>query len=94
MKQHYEPFLDSYDLANLSQREFYCKTMVQGQVRDPLSLRARYIKDIAINPAYIESIYSASRAKYCRTKLQAKKIVEKEQGEVVAKLEKFSEPLI
>ena len=60
MKQHFDPFLDSYDLANLNMREFYCKTMVQGQVKDPFSLRSVYTPDVDIT---ISSVYVMHREK-------------------------------
>jgi hypothetical protein len=29
MAKHFDPFLSAYDLANLNQREFYCKLLVK-----------------------------------------------------------------
>ena len=94
MKQHFDPFLDGYDLANLNMREFYCKTMVQGQVKDPFSLRSTYTPDADIDRDYIARIRDVSRAKYCRTLAEAKTVVQIEQKEVLEKIETFAEPLI
>lgn len=94
MKQHFEPYLDAYDLANLSQRSFYCKTMVRGQVKDPFSLKSLYIPDVKLEKDFLEKLYEISRSKYSRSLLEAKKAVEVEHKDVIKKLEDFSEPLI
>lgn len=94
MKQHFDPFLDGYDLANLNMREFYCKTMTHGQVKDPFSLRSIWTPDAHIDHDYIQKLREVSRAKYCRTKEEAKVVVQTEQKEVLEKLEDFAEPLI
>lgn len=94
MKQHFEPFLDAYDLANLNQRSFYCKTMVKGQVKDPFSLKSLYIPDIKLEKDYLENLYKLSRSKYSRSLLEAKKVMEVEQKDVLKKIEDFAEPII
>lgn len=94
LKQHFEPFLDAYDLANLSQRAFYCKTMVKWQVKDPFSLKSLYIPDVKLEKDFLQKLYEISRAKYSRSLLEAKKAVEIEHKDVIKKLEDFSEPLI
>lgn len=94
MKQHFEPYLEAYDLANLNQRAFYCKTMVKWQVKDPFSLKSLYIPDIKIDRDFIFKLYELSRSKYNRSLLEAKKVIETEQKDVLKKIEDFSEPLI
>ncbi len=49
--------------------------LVKGQVRDPLSIRTRYIADVAVDPKYIASLYHISRAKYARTLIEARAAV-------------------
>ncbi|MDD5769558.1 MAG: type IV secretion system DNA-binding domain-containing protein [Candidatus Gracilibacteria bacterium] len=94
MKQHFEPYLDAYDLANLNQRAFYCKTMVKGQVKDPFSLKALYIPDAKLDRDFLQKLYELSRSKYSRSLLEAKKNLETEHKDVMKKLEDFGEPLI
>ena len=93
MKQHFSPFLTDYDLANLNMRELYCKTIVNGQVKDPFSLLTLYTPDVKISPTYIQELYSLSRAKYARSLEEAKVAVTK-QKEVIEKIEEFMEPLL
>lgn len=94
MKNHFEPFLDAYDLANLNQRELYSKMLVKWQVKDPFSLRTLYIPDAKIDKGYIDELYALSRQKYSRSLTEAKKAVNEEQKDVVKKLETFAEPII
>ncbi len=94
MKEHFDPFLSSYDLANLNMREFYIKTMIEGKIKDPFSLRAAYTPDVEIDRNYIADIRDVSRAKYNRTLAEAKKVVKEEQGAVLETIEEFAEPLI
>lgn len=94
MQKHFDPFLSSYDLANLNQREFYCKLLVKWEVKDPFSLRSMYVKDVEIEPDYIKKIYTESRKKYNRSLVEAKKEIIKEHKDVIEKLSDFSEPLI
>ncbi len=61
MQQHFDPFLWAYDLANLNQREFYCKLLVQGQVKDPFSLKSIYAPDVNISHKQIEDLFNISR---------------------------------
>ena len=61
MMQHFDPFLKWYDLANLNQREFYCKMIVKWDVKDPFSLRSSYVPDPDINPRFVEWLYEVSR---------------------------------
>jgi len=94
MKQHFAPFLEWYDLANLNMREFYCKLLVKGQVKDPFSLKSPYMPDAKIDKNYVMELYELSRAKYSRTLEEAKKIVEVEQKDVAKTIEDFAEPII
>ena len=94
MQKHFDPFLWAYDLSNLNQREFYCKLLVKWEVKDPFSLRSMYVKDVEIEPDYINKIYTESRKKYNRSSVEAKKEIIKEHKDVVEKLSDFSEPLI
>lgn len=94
MKNQFSPFLDAYDLANLNIREFYCKMLVQGQVKDPFSLRSCFIPDPKIDRGFIASLYETSRAKYSRPLEEAKKVVEQKQADVIKTIEEFAEPII
>ncbi len=94
MEKHFDPFLKSYDLSNLNQREFYCKLLVHWQVKDPFSLKSIYVPDIEIWVNYIKDLYNLSRKKYARDLLQAKKELKKEQKDVVEKIDDFVEPII
>jgi len=94
MKQHFQPFLDGYDLSNLNMREFYCKLLVQGQVKDPFSLKACRTPDVTINKSHIANLYEISRAKYARSLAEAKKVVEEKQADVIKTIEEFAEPII
>ena len=94
MKEHFDPFLDAYDLANLNMREFYIKTMIQGKIKDPFSLRSAYTPDVEIDHGYIDDIRQVSREKYNRTLEEAKKVIEEEQSKVLETIEEFAEPLI
>lgn len=94
MKQHFDPFVDGYDLANLSQREFYCKMQVRGEVKDPFSLRSTYMEDPKIAPHHAQEMYKWSRSQYCRTLQEAKKIIQAEQKDVMHAIEEFIEPMI
>ena len=94
MKEHFAPFLDTYDLANLNMREFYCKTMVFGQVKDPFSLRSTYTPDADIDHDHIAHIRDLSRKKYARPLEEAKKAVQTEQKDVIKAIEEFAEPII
>lgn len=94
IKNHFDPFLSPYDLANLNQREFYTKILVKWQVKDPFSLKTLYIKDIKSTPERIEELYTLSRLKYSSPIAEKKKIVEQSQKDVIEKMEEFVEPLI
>jgi hypothetical protein len=94
MQKHFDPFLTAYDLSNLNQREFYCKLLVEGQVKDPFSLYSLYVPDVDTPKNYIEDLYNISRARYNRTLSEAKKELVEEQKDVVEKLEDFGEPII
>jgi hypothetical protein len=94
MQKHFDPFLTSYDLANLNMREFYCKMLVKGQVKDPFSLKSLYVEEPDINKDYIEELYEISRKKYCRSLQEAKEIVKTEQKDVLDTIEEFVEPII
>lgn len=94
MKHQFSPFLDAYDLANLNMREFYCKMLVQWQVKDPFSLKSCYIPDPKINRDFIAHLYDISRAKYSRPLAEAKKVLEEKQADVIKTIEDFNEPII
>ena len=94
MKQHFQPFLNGYDLSNLNMREFYCKLLVQGQVKDPFSLKACRTPDVIIDKHHISDLYDISRAKYARPLAEAKKVVEEKQADVIKTIEEFAEPII
>lgn len=94
MKHQFSPFLDAYDLANLNMREFYCKILVQGQVKDPFSLKSCFIPDAKIDKDFIHSLYVTSRAKYARSLEEAKKVLEEKQADVIKTIEDFNEPII
>ena len=94
MAKHFDPFLDGYDLSNLNQREFYCKLLVKGAVKDPFSVRSVWVPDADIPHDYLAELYDQSRKTYARPLLEAKKIVEEEQKDIVEKLDSFAEPLI
>ncbi len=93
MKQHFQPFLNGYDLGNLNMREFYCKLLVKGQVKDPFSLKACWTPDVTVNRNYIANLYEISRAKYSRSLAEAKRVIEK-QADVMKTIEEFAEPII
>lgn len=94
IKSHFAPFLETYDLENLNQREMYCKTQVQGQTKDPFSLRSSYFPDPKIDKNFIIWLYNQNHLLYCRSLSEAKKVVEEEQKDVLQTIEEFSEPLI
>ncbi len=75
-------------------REFYCKTQVKGQVKDPFSLRSAYMPDIDVEPSYVEELYKLSRAKYSRTLEEAKKVVQAETKDVQKVIDEFGTPII
>lgn len=94
MAKHFDPFLQGYDLSNLNQREFYCKLLVKGAVKDPFSLKSIYVPDADVPHEYLKELYDLSRARYARPLLEAKKVVEKEQSDIVEKIDSFAEPII
>lgn len=94
IKQQLDPFVDAYDLANLSQREFYCKMLVKWQVKDPFSVRTLYMWDPVLNRELVGELYTLSRRKYARSLEEAKKVVIEEQKDVIQAIEEFSEPII
>lgn len=63
-------------------------------MKDPFSLRTLYIKDPMIKRDFIESLYESSRQKYARPLLEAKKITQEQQKDVIKKIEEFAEPII
>ena len=94
MKQHFEPFLDAYDLANLNVREFYAKMIVEGAVKDPFSLRTAFLPDHDLRIDFITWLYELSRQKYSRSLMEAKQEAEEKQKDVLDKIEEFVEPII
>ena len=93
MANHFDPYVGAYDLANLGVREAYAKMLVLGQVRDPLSIRTRYVADVTIDPRYIQSLYNVSRSKYARSLSEARQAVV-EKKETISKLETFWAPIL
>jgi Type IV secretion-system coupling protein DNA-binding domain len=93
MATHFDPYVWGYDLANLWVREAYAKMLVKWQVRDPLSIRTRYVEDIQVDPVYVKSLYDASRSRYARPLQEVQKAVIEKQ-EVIAKLEGFGAPIL
>lgn len=94
IKSHFAPFLETYDLENLNQREMYCKTQVRGQTKDPFSLRSAYFPDPKIDKDFILWLYNQNHQLYCRSLAEAKIIVQEEHKDVLATIEEFGEPLI
>ncbi|MFA5917636.1 MAG: type IV secretion system DNA-binding domain-containing protein [Candidatus Gracilibacteria bacterium] len=94
MEKHFDPYIKSYDLANLNQREFYCKLLVKGQVKDPFSLKSIYVPDREVPKDYVQKLYELSRSKYARSLLEAKKKIIEEHKDIVEKLDSFAEPII
>lgn len=93
MSWHFDPYVGAYDLANLGVREAYAKMLVQGQVRDPLSIRTRYIRDVKIDQREIMSLYAISRKWYARSLAEARAAVI-EKKETISKLEEFGAPIL
>jgi hypothetical protein len=93
MSGHFDPYVWAYDLANLGVREAYAKMLVQGQVRDPLSIRTRYIPDVSIDQWEIASLYTLSRKRYARSLAEARQAVV-EKKETISKLEEFGAPIL
>ena len=94
IKQHFQPFLSGYDLANLNMREFYCKLLVQGQVKDPFSLKACWTPDVDINRNLVDELYRWSRKQYARSLSEAKQVVSEQQQDVIKVIEEFVEPIV
>lgn len=93
MVNHFDPYVGSYDLANLGAREAYAKMLVRGQVRDPLSIKTRYVPDIQIDPQYIESLYQISRSKYTRSLREARRDIVEKKSEI-EKIDNFAVPIL
>jgi hypothetical protein len=75
-------------------REFYCKLLVKGEVKDPFSLRSIWMPDAEIKKDYVQHLYDLSRQKYARTLEEAKKVVQEETKDVQKAIEEFAEPII
>ncbi len=93
MAGHFDPYVWAYDLANLWVREAYAKMLVKWQVRDPLSIRTRYVADVTVDHAYLKSLYTLSRRKYARSLAEARQAVV-EKRETLSKLEEFGAPIL
>ncbi len=93
MSTHFDPYVGIYDLANLGVREAYAKMLVKWQVRDPLSIRTRYIADISVDHDHVEQLYQISRARYARPLKEARQAVV-EKKETIARLEEFGAPIL
>jgi hypothetical protein len=94
MQKHFEPGATAYDLANLNQREFYCKMIVKGQAKDTFSVRTMYTPDMKIEPQVIEQLVTNSRQRYNRSLAEVKAEIQTQQADVMEKIEEFAEPLI
>lgn len=95
MANHFDPFLEAYDLANLNMRECYAKIQVKWQVKDPFSMRTSYTPDAKVSQTWIAELYEVSRARYSRSLDEAKKAIQVEQADVVHAIDEgFGEPLI
>lgn len=94
VKTHFSSLLEWFDLANLNQREFYAKMLVNWEVKDPFSLKTLYIPDPKFDQDYFNSLYELSRAKYCTTLAEKKKIIAESQKDVIEKIDHFIEPII
>jgi hypothetical protein len=75
-------------------REFYCKTIAKGQVKDAFSVKTCYTPDAPIDRQKVEELYMLSRAKYNRTLAEVKEEVDTTQDDVLATIDDFSSPLI
>ena len=93
MSGHFDPYVGAYDLANLGVREAYAKMLVQGQVRDPLSVRTRYIPDVSVDATKMSILYNSSRKNYARSLAEARAAVV-EKKEAISKLEEFGAPIL
>lgn len=93
MSTHFDPYIGAYDLANLGVREAYAKMLVNGQVRDPLSIRTRYVADVHVDTHHIENLYKVSRSKYSRSLAEARQAVVAKK-ETIAKFEAFGTPIL
>ena len=67
--------------------------LVKGQVRDPLSIRTRYVADVHVDAHHIANLYQVSRAKYSRPLAEARQAVV-EKKETISKLEEFGAPIL
>lgn len=94
MAEQFDPAVKPYDLANLSAREAYVKTLVAGQVRDPLSMRTRSVPDTTIDPNTASTLYTLSRAKYARSLAEAKQKETASERETLKQIERFMEPIL
>lgn len=75
-------------------REFYCKLLVKGQVKDPFSLKACWTPDVKVDKQLIEELYLRSRKHYARSLSEAKQVVAEQQQDVMKVIEEFAEPII
>lgn len=94
LEKHFSPYVSAHDLSNLNAREFYCRTLVNGQIKPPFSLRTLDLPDASVDRTRIAGFYDLSRKKYSRPLTQATKAVQEEQKDVIAKIETFSEPIL
>lgn len=94
MQKHFEPMVSAYDLANLNMREFYCKMIVKGQVKDAFSVKTCYAPDARIDTNKVRELYELSRASYNRPLHEAKQEIQEKQSDVMSAIEEFGEPLI
>ena len=95
MAKHFEPFLTWYDLANLNQREWYCKLQVKGQVKDPFSLKSSYMPDPPFDQNLIADLYNLTRTNYARPLIEAKQLLITQQSDVIQAIEiGFDSPMI
>lgn len=101
MEKEYTPIFTIRDIINLGVREFYIKMSIDGEMRDAFSARTVDVP----KPAHDVSleIIEASRAKYCRPRVDVEKDLKKWDESASeedidsafrAGEEKFAEPLV
>lgn len=93
MQQHFSPYVDAFDLAHLDMREFYCKMLTNGQVKNPFSCKTLYSPDTFINRERTNELYELSREKYSRTREQSMSDIN-EAKDVLDAIEEFIEPIL
>ncbi|MDP2090623.1 MAG: type IV secretion system DNA-binding domain-containing protein [Candidatus Gracilibacteria bacterium] len=86
LSKYFDPFLSNYDFSHLNKREFYCKLLVEGQVKDPLSMKSVYVPDRKLNESHLNEIYNLSRTNYSRNLQEAQDEIITEYKDVIDKV--------